>query len=593
VRTTIAASGAAALTISGSTSDLAITPDGSRVVYAGNNGTQLFVRALDALEPVAIAAGAIGNVFMSPDGQWVGFGGTTTGINKVSISGGPPIRITGTDGRGRGATWTVDDTIIFATDTAATGLQRVSAAGGEVTVLTRPDRDLGEADHLWPETLPGGRAVLFTIMPTAGGLDAAQIAVLDLSTGTQTTLVRGGTHARYVHSGHLVYSAGSALRAVGFDLDRLETRGSPVPVLSHLVTTPAGAADFAVAADGTLVYVDAPAGVGGAARTLAWVDRMGREQPIAAPPRAYMHPRLSPDATRVAVWVDDQESDIWMWDLARATLSRFTFHPGVDNFPVWTPDGRRVIFGSDGGGGQNLFWQAADGTGTAERLTESNDNQFVSGVSPDGAWVIFGQGTVRDVMMTTLTRQGPVGSPSQATANPQARSPGDVRPPSQGFGAPRPLVQTRFEERNGIVSPDGRWLAYESDASGRFEVYVRPFPNVTDGQWQVSTAGGSQPLWTRDGNELFYFAADGALTAVSVEARGAGWSAGAPAKILEAQYFGGGLGATTIGRTYDVSPDGRRFLMIKEGSGDQSSAPPQIVVVQNWHEELKRLVPVN
>jgi serine/threonine-protein kinase len=456
-----------------------------------------------------------------------------------------------------------------------------------VTVLTRADRKRGEADHLWPEMLPDGRAVLFTIMSIAGGLDAAQIAVLDLSTGTRKTLVRGGTHARYVHSGHLVYSAGSALRAVGFDLDRLETRGSPVPVLPHLVTTPAGAADFAVAADGTLVYVDAPAGVGGAVRTLTWVDRMGREQPIAAPPRAYMHPRLSPDTTRVAVWADDQESDIWMWDLSRATLSRFTLHPGLDNFPVWTSDGRRVIFGSDRGGALNVFWQAADGTGAPERLTEGDSVQLASGVSPDGTWAIYSQikaGSLRDVMMTTLTRLGRAGPPSQSSTDPQARSVGDVRP----------LAQAPFEERNGIVSPDGRWLAYEADASGRFEVYVRPFPNVADGQWQVSTGGGVQPLWARNGSELFFLAADGALSAVSVEARGAGWSAGGQTKILEPRYFTGGLGASTTGRTYDVSPDGRRFLMIKQGDGgDQTSAPPQIVVVQNWFEELKRLVPVN
>lgn len=464
-------------------------------------------------------------------------------------------------------------------------------------MLTRPDRERGEADHLWPEMLPGGRAVLFTILPTTGGLDAAQIALLDLSTGMRKILVRGGTHARYVDSGHLVYSAGSALRAVGFDLDRLETRGSPVPVLPHLVTTPAGAADFAVAVDGTLVYVDAPAGVGGAVRTLAWVDRMGREQPLAAPPRTYMHPRLSPDATRVAAWVDDQESDIWMWDLARATLSRFTFHPGTDSFPVWTPDGRRLVFGSDRGGALNVFWQAADGTGAPERLTEG-DSQLASGVSPDGTWAIYSEmkagGSLRDVMMTTLTRLGRIGPPSQVSTDPQARSPGDDRPPSQGFGEPRPLAQAPFEERNGVVSPDGRWLAYESDASGRFEVYVRPFPNVADGQWQVSTGGGIQPLWARNASELFFLAADGALNAVSVEARGASWSAGGQTKILEPRYFTGGLGASTTGRTYDVSPDGRRFLMIKQGgSGDQASTPPQIIVVQHWFEELRRLVPGN
>ncbi len=585
MRTAIATSQPAALTISGTSPDLAITPDGGRVVYAGNSGTQLFVRALDQLEPTVLATVSAANVFISPDGQWVGFYGNVSGLRKVAVSGGPPATITTLlDGRIRGATFTSDDAVIFATDGVATGLQRVSASGGEATVLTRPDNARGDADHLWPEMLPEGRGVLFTIMPLAGGLEAAQVAVLDLRTGTQKILVRGGTHARFVKSGHLVYQTGQALNAVAFDLDQLETRGAPATVVQRVATTTLGAADFSVSDTGTLVYADARDASAGSARTLVWVDRTGREQPIAAPSRAYMHPRISPDGTRVALWADDQENDIWMWSFERSTLTRFTFDAGFDNFPAWTPDGRLVFSSSRNSANMNVFWQAADGTGTAQRVTESNNIQLVSGVSPDGRWALFsgGTSTSRDLLMAGLAPEADGGRNASGSA------------PPGSLPEIRPLVQTRFEERNAVVSPDSRWFAYESDASGRLEVYVRPFPNADAGQWQVSTAGGSQPLWARTGAELFYFALDGTLMVVPVEARSTAWNAGAPAKVHAPGYFTGGFGAATSGRTYDVSPDGRRFLMIKQGdSGNQTAMPPQIVVVQNWFDELRRLVPAN
>ena len=376
-RTTITTSGPAALTINGIDRDLALSPDGTHVVYVGNNGTQLFVRALDALEPVAIASGgALRGPFVSPDGQWVGFIDDATRSRRSRSPAARRSRSPRLDGTSRGATWAPDDTIIFATSNPATGLQRVSAAGGTPEVLTRPDHAQGEADHLWPEILPGGRAVLFTITSQTGGLDTAQVAVRDLRTGTQKVLLRGGSHGHYVASGHLVYVAAGTLRAIPFDPTRLETHGTAVPVLPRLVTTRTGAGDFAVAADGTLVYVDAPGSLAANARTLVWVDRTGKEEPVAAPPRAYEHPRLSPDGTRVALSSRDQENDLWIWDLRRATLTRLTLDPGQDWFPVWTPDGRRIIFSSNRGGQLNLWWQAADGTGAAERLTTSSNAQF-------------------------------------------------------------------------------------------------------------------------------------------------------------------------------------------------------------------------
>ena len=478
----------------------------------GNNGRELFVRPLDALEPMSLFTGAPRAPFVSPDGQWVGFIDGTNVLKKVAITGGPTVTIATLDGNSRGATWTPDDTIVFATNATATGLQQVAAAGGPTTVLTRPDRARGDADHLWPELLPGGRAVLFTIVPVTGGVDAAQVAVLDRQTGTQTVVVRGGSHAHYVGSGHLVYAAANTLRAVAFDPVTLETRGTPVPVVPEVVTTggaPGGGVDAVVAADGTLAYVRG-VGAGVGQRTLVWVDRQGRETPIAAPPRAYVYPRVSPEGGRVVVRVADQEDDLWVWDVTRLTLTRLTFNPSGDNYPVWTPDGRRLIFASQREGAQNLFWQAADGTGAVERLTRSPNVQYSTGVSPDGTRLIFTETaptTGEDVMQVEMT----------------------------GSRTVTPLVQSPFAERNGIVSPDGRWLAYEANDSGQFEIYVRPYPAVDSGRWQVSTGGGTRPLWSRTGQELFYVSPAGAIVRVGVE-RSASWAATTPAVIVKEGY---------------------------------------------------------
>ena len=576
-RLTITAPSTAALTIDSIVSDLTITPDGTRVIYVGANGTALFARALDGLEPVAIAKGGpLRSPFVSPDGQWVGFVDQTA-LKKVAINGGPAITVARLDSFPRGATWLRDDTIVFATSAAATGLQRVAAGGGTPTVVTRPNPARGELDHVWPEALPGGRAVLFTVTARTGGLEAAQVAVLDFQTGSPKILVRGGSHAHYAPSGHLVYGAVGTLRAVAFDLARLETRGTPVPAVSDVATTILGAVDAVVAGDGTLAYVSG--GSAGVQRRLVWVDRQGRETPIPVPPRALMYPRIHPDGRRVALSAVDQESDLWLWDVERTTLTRMTFDPGIDTYPVWTPDGRRLTFSSERGGDRNLFWQAADGTGTVERLSESVNQQDSSAVSPDGTRLIFHESTATtsvDLMQLELG---------------DARASGGSAG-GQPVGARRvtPLVQTRFNERNGMVSPDGRWLAYEADDSGQFEIYVRPYPEATRGLWQVSTGGGTRPLWARTGQELFYVSPTSALMRVGVE-RGPTWAAGTPTKLLNEGYFT--VPGANAGRTYDISPDGQRFLMIKVGGGSDQAAAPQIVVVQNWFEELKRLVPTN
>ena len=314
VRTEITTAGVTALSFGGFDRDLAITPDGSRIVYRGAN--QLLVRALDQLEPdvpersrraagpLRVARWPVGGVF---DGTQV--------LKKVAISGGPPVTLATVDGSGpSGATWGPDDTIVYATNLITTGLTRVSAGGGESSVLTKPDPARGEGDHVLPEFLPGGQAVLFTILPVTGGLDAAQIAVLDLRTNVQTVLARGGSDAHYVPTGHLVYAAGGTLRSVAFDVERLAVVGTSAPVLEQVMVKLQGAANAAIAANGTLVSVTG-SGDFGEGRSLLWVDRKGGENPIPAPVRPYMYPRISPDGRRIVVHAAGQEADLWVWDV--------------------------------------------------------------------------------------------------------------------------------------------------------------------------------------------------------------------------------------------------------------------------------------
>jgi Tol biopolymer transport system component len=552
-RTTIAASGPTAVTPNGARS-LVMTPDGTQIVYVGGNGRQLFVRMLDRVEatPVSASAVPINWVFVSPDGKWIGWdeGGT---LKKVALSGGPAVTMVNTGSAGSSATWAPDDTIIFATLDSATGLQRVSAGGGEVTVLTRPAAVRGERAHLWPEMLPGGRGILFTISAVAGGLDAAQIAVFDLTTGSSKVLL-GGSDGHYVatgqgaRAGHLVFTAGGTLRAVAFDIDRLETRGMPVTVLPRIIKSRSGAGDFDVAVDGTLAYVDGP-DFGEQMTSLVWVDRRGREEPVGAPVNSYALPRVSSDGKRLALSLS---TDIRVWDLERKTFGQATLDTAASHSPLWSHDGQRIFFfGATRSAG--LFWHAADGTSPAERLASG----LPTGVTPDGKYLLFSSAPgSRDVMLMTLDA-------AHTTV---------------------PLIQTPAQERNGVVSPDGRWVAYESDSSGRFEIYVRPFPNVSSGQWRISTAGGTRPLWAPNGDEIFFVAPDGAIMGAPVT-RGSTWQAGEATTVVEARYLTeGALSA----RTYDVSADGKRFLMVKPVAPDSVA---QIVIVQNWFEELKRLVP--
>ena len=534
---------------------VALSPAGTHVVYTVNNGLSL--RPVDQLQatPVSGTEAEARSPFFSPDGQQVGFYAAGQ-LKRVSISGGAPVTLAEA-ANPWGASWGADNMILYGQ--GPQGIWRVAGTGGTPEQVI-PVED-GEQAH-GPQLLPGGEWVLFTWRPAGvTSWDQAQIVMHSLATNERIVLIDGGRDARYLPTGHLVYGLNGVLLAVPFDLETRQVTGGAVPLVEGVRDAGAltGAVQFSIAATGSLVYVP---GSAGAQRSLVWVDRQGREARLAAPPRTYEYPRLSPDGTRVALDVRDQEEDIWIWDLARETLTRLTFDPDPDRYPVWTPDSTRVVFSSTADGQFNLYWKAADGTGTVDRLTESANSQYGSSFSPDGESLVFRENqsdTGQDLRVLSLA----------------------------GDRGVETLVATEFAERNAELSPDGRWMAYQSNQSGQMEVYVRPFPNVDDGQWQISTSGGTHPLWASNGRELLYRRGD-ALMTVAVQTEPS-FTPGTPEVLFEGDYY-----RALIGRNYDVSPDGQRFLMITAGGGaEDTSAAASIVLVQHWLEELRRLVPTN
>ena len=561
------------------TRDLAISPDGTRLVYMGLGG--LMVRAIDQLDAVALRDIAnVRNPFFSPDGRWIGFFSQNADgeLKRVSTGGGSPLLVSRYSGAPRGASWGPDDSIVFATTDPSSGLLRVSATGGQPTVLTTPDTAHGEGDHLFPSVLPGGRGVLFTIAATSGSIQNAQVAVLDMKSGQRKVLIRGGSQAEYVKSGHLVYAVSGALTVVRFDLARLEVVGDPVQMIDHMLIGQLGAVNFAVSQQGTLAYLPSSAGPQNDLRSLVWVTRQGREEPIALPRRPYAVARLSPDESRVALDVREQNSDIWIWDVGRQTQTRLTNDAPADMSPVWTPDGRRLIWSSarDNDIG-NLYWQASDATGSVERLTMNTSAQFPTSISPDGTRVLL------------FAASGPQSRRAISTLTLPASSPGL----EAGRLQPEPLLQSSADHQNGEISPDGGWIAYQSNESGRSEIYVRPFPKVDAERFLISPNGGTRPAWARNGRELFYLDGDGRLTSVPVQTTATTFRPGAATKILDTRYYAGFSRRGQELRAYDVSRDGQRFLMIKdEPGGGETVTSASMVVVVNWQAELKTRIPV-
>jgi len=525
-----------------------LSPDGTLLAYTASRGgiQQIYFRSIDSLEarPIAGTEGAR-SPFFSPDSQWLGFANGSGKLKKVAVSGGAPVDIAD----GFYACWGVNDTIVFTpgATNARNNLWQVSAAGGTSQPLTRLEK--GELDHAWPEVLPGGKAVIFTVF-TNTNPDDAEIAVQLLDTGQRKVVVKGGTYARYAPSGHLVYIRNGTLLAMPFDLKRLETTGPPVPLLEGVQEGPSGVGQFSIANNGSLVYL--PSGTGGAdTSTLVWVNRMGVPEPLKAPPRPYRLPRLSSNGQQLAVSIFDAENEIWIYSFAQDTLTKLTFGAGAGNL-IWTPDGKRVVFASGGSGPTNLFLKAADGTVDEERLTKGNYPQNPGSFTPDGRSLLFHE-------------VHPTGMEIWVT-------------PLEGDRKPRALHQGATPK----LSPDGRFVAYLSAESGRFEVYVQPFPSP-GAKYQISTEGAREIVWALNG-ELFYRVGD-KMMAVEIKTQPS-LTVGKPHLLFQGYVVNRGEGVPN----YDVTADGQRFLMVQPNP--QPAASAQIILVQNWLEELKRKVPV-
>ena len=536
---------------------VALSPDGTRLVYSANE--QLYLREMDQLEATPIRGTDMSPTtpFFSPDGQWVGFyaGGN---LRKVSVTGGAPITLC--DARNLfGASWGRDDSIVFGQ--GRNGILRVSANGGTPEVLIPMDSDKNESGH-GPQMLPDGKTVLFTLGTTALW-DESQIVTQSLETGERRVLIEGGRDARYVPTGHLVYALGETLLAVPFDLERLEVMGGPVPVVEDVgrAATQTGAAHASFSDSGSLAYVP----VFRADRRIVWFDRGGQEQEPLGEPGIFQNPELSPDGKRLAVLRQDPDSgnvDIWIIDLERGVPTRFTFDEAVDLYAVWSPDGSRIVFNSARDGGVfQLYEKPASGAGTAELLRASDVNNGPFDWSSDGRFLIY--------VNTVPTR--------------------DIWAlPMLDEGEPVPFLEGGFMEDQAKLSPDGRWIAYISDESGRNEVYVANFQEAL-GKWQISTGGGVQPRWSNDGTELFYIAPD--LTMMAVPVRGEReLEVGVPVALFETGIWGGVQTSGGRRAQYDVAADGRRFLMIRPAEEAQEA---EIHIVLDWFEELKRLVPTN
>jgi serine/threonine-protein kinase len=530
---------------------MALSPDGSRLVYVGPNGgsTQLYLRRLDRLEVDAIPGteGATGP-FFSPDGEWVGFFAEQK-LKKISVRGGAAVTLAEASISLR-ASWGPDGMIVY-TPGVASGLWQVSASGGAPQALTALDSAKGETSHLAPWILPDGKSVLFC--NEMAGKGTSSVAIQSLETGERRTLIEGGCQAWYVPSGHLLYFLKDSFRAVPFDPLRLEPNGTDTTVLEGIGM--GGAPQFSVSADGTLVYASGTGYL--AQQSLVWTGRRGAATPLGPPPGRYLEPRLSPDARRVALRIISADDDIWIYELARGTQTRLTFE-GENWDPVWSPDGKRIAFCSSRQGPANLYSVPADGSGALERLTTSEREQFPTSFSPDGkilAYTEIDPKTGMDIWMLPLG----------------------------GKREPRPFLRTAFSEHAPAFSPDGRWIAYVSNESRRDEVYVQPHP-ASGRKWQVSVEGGREPVWARSGRDLFFRSGD-RMMAVAVQTHPE-FTAGQPVALFAGRYARSDPFSVP---GYDVALDGQRFLMVKES--EQGTVHTHVNVVLNWFEELRQRVP--
>jgi Tol biopolymer transport system component len=551
---------------------VAISPDGTRIAfnvisggvsnYVTIGGDKCYLHSLRELEPKALPFDA-GAPFFSADGRWIGFIGSASGkpiLRKMAVDGGPPVTVCN---KGYvGATWTSDDTIYFVSEVPG-GLVRVGARGGEPEEVLKIDLAKGDRQHRYPCALPGGKGILITVgTADAETFDDAHIAVLNTETGRTKTVVEGGTHPRYSPSGHLLYARDGKIFAVRFEANRLKTIGQPFTVLEGvLMSRNSGVANYDVSAGGDLVYIPGVADKG--ERTLVWVDREGNAEPLKLPPRPYLHPRISPDMHQLAVEIEGPNHNFYIYDFARDVLSQMTTD-GVSHWPVWSPDGAQLVYRS-GPMGHFKMWQIpADRSRPASQLPGTGASQSAESWSPDGHALAY----------TAVT--------------PEAGSHIMVES-LEGDHESRPFADIKAAAGSPKFSPDGRWLAYCSNESKKPQVYVQAFPGPGP-KIQVSSDGGTDPVWKRTGGELYFRNGD-KMMAVAISSTPT-FTAGHPQTLWEGHYSHGMStscgppGATSS--NYDASADGRRFLMIKDEAPD-TAVSRQIIVVLGWADEVNRL----
>jgi len=529
---------------------LAVSPDGRYLVYGAKGG--LYLRRLDELDAHVIP-GTEGNPeqpFFSPDGKWIGYwSATDKKLKKVAV-GILPVALCDAEGFS-GGSWSKDNKIVYCDP--ARGVMRVSATGGTPELLAKAD----PGPFSYPEILPDGKSVLL-----ASGEIFEKIAVLSLKSGKLKELFQGDV-PRYLPTGHIAFLDEKArLIVVPFDPTKLEVTGEAVPIVEGVWGAMTGA--HAISESGTLVYISGT-GIADIAskRTLVWVDRSGKEEPLAASPNSYSDPAISPDGTKIALGIaSGSNTDVWIWDVVRKSLTKLIIDPGGMGDPLWTPDGKRIVFSRQHAGKNGIYWKSADGTGKEEPLLSSPVDALIFADS----WADNGKTLVLEEIGASVN----IGTLS-----------------IEGDRKWKPLLEEKYNESLAKISPDGRWLAYTSDQSGQMEIYVRPFPEVNAGQWQVSVGGGVLPLWSPDSRELFYVNGD-TVMAASVKTDSA-FSPETPKALFKGTYaflFGFPL--------WDISPDGKRFLMMKgaEPSASTATGPRRINIVVNWIDELKQRVPV-
>ena len=547
-----------------------ISPDGKRLALIGqasDKKTYLYIRSLDQLQATLLSGTEEArDAFFSPDGQWIAFFAEGK-LKKISVQGGAAITLCDAPSD-RGGTWSEDLTIVFSGNTRV-GLSKVSSAGGTPEPVTTLDPQKAGDTHRWPQFLPGGKDMIFTSAVAADNFDDADISAYSGDTGKWKTIFHGGSYARYVSSGHLVYVHKGTLFAVTFDAKRLEITGQPIPIVEGVTTnTDTGGAQFSVSDSGTLLYV-----AGTTLRAdvaIYWMDAAAKFTPIRETPGIYGDLAISPDGKRLAMDINDgKRSDIWVLDLERDTLSRITFASNTNLYPLWTPDGQRIVYASyEKGILPNLWWIRADGGGDAQRLTESKNAQIPSSWSPDGKILAFFESapaTAYDAMTMSVDGNEKSG---------------------WKLGQPKPFVNTPFNELLPAFSPDGRWIAYESSESGTYEIYVRPFPGP-GGRWQVSAGGGTYPIWSRNGKELFYRAPDLKIMVSAYTGSGDSFRADKPRVWSTGQFASHGAA-----NDFSLAPDGKRFAVFKVPGSD--TVPPAITDVNfifNFVDELRAKVP--